>query len=204
MNTELIFKIVLGALYVGLAVVWVIFQRRAGAYDDGMKSHARAQRQHEAAPLVIARPVLGIGWHLAVLVRIFFPAWIGWAALPLSDLVRIGGAVMAGLALALLGWSMDTLGRNFLATLQLASDHTLVTGGPYRRMRHPMYLALLLYHIGICSLSANWLIGLLGVGLIAVVSLVRMPREEAMLAERFGNEYRSYADQTGGLLPKLG
>jgi protein-S-isoprenylcysteine O-methyltransferase Ste14 len=110
---------------------------------------------------------------------------------------------VAALALGLMGWSMAVLGRNFGTTLQLRLDHTLVTHGPYRWVQHPIYLAFLLMQMGIALLTANWFIGVTGVGLILAVIAARTPAEEAQLREQFGEPYHVYAHQTGRFWPKF-
>jgi protein-S-isoprenylcysteine O-methyltransferase Ste14 len=202
MTLDLAFRVTLLVLYLSLLGIWVFFQRRSSVYKQGMAQHGREQRQHEVGVLVLLRPLLGIPEHIAILVWLVAPSWMAWSALPLPMWMRWGGAVVAALALGLLGWSMAVLGRNFGATLKLRPDHTLVTTGPYRWVQHPIYLAFLLLQIGIALLTANWFIGVTGVGLILAVIAARTPTEAAQLRERFGESYHVYAHQTGRFWPK--
>ena len=84
---------------------------------------------------------------------------------------------------------------------RLSEKHHLVTTGPYARMRHPIYSAYIVFMIGIALVTANWFfIALL---LVSVVVLAfRIPKEEQMLIEMFGEEYKTYKQRTGGLFPK--
>jgi protein-S-isoprenylcysteine O-methyltransferase Ste14 len=70
-------------------------------------------------------------------------------------------------------------------------------------MRHPMYSAYLLLFFGAFLLSANWVIGTGGVGVILTLMTVRLAREERRLAERFGAAWLSYWEATGAFLPRL-
>jgi protein-S-isoprenylcysteine O-methyltransferase Ste14 len=86
--------------------------------------------------------------------------------------------------------------------LQLREEHTLVTTGPYRWARHPMYTALFSFFVGLALVSATWLIVLLVVAATFVL-VVRIDKEEVMMIEQFGDEYRAYMQQTGRFLPRL-
>jgi protein-S-isoprenylcysteine O-methyltransferase Ste14 len=83
----------------------------------------------------------------------------------------------------------------------MREKHHLVTSGPYARMRHPIYSAYIIFMTSIALATANWFfIGLLGVSI--VVFAFRIPKEEQMLIEVFGEEYKTYMQRTGGLFPK--
>jgi protein-S-isoprenylcysteine O-methyltransferase Ste14 len=75
----------------------------------------------------------------------------------------------------------------------MTQDHTLVTEGPYRWVRHPMYTALFATFVGLALISASWLILILVVAAILVL-YARIGKEEAMMIEQ-------YMQRTGRLLP---
>lgn len=81
-------------------------------------------------------------------------------------------------------------------------DHELVTGGAYARIRHPMYASLWLWAIAQPLLLHNWIAGVLVIPAGAALYFVRTPREEAMMRDRFGSAWDTYAARTGRLLPK--
>ncbi len=120
------------------------------------------------------------------------PEWLGW----------VGTAVFAG-AILLLWRSHADLGRNWSATLKVREGHTLVTAGVYRYMRHPMYSAHLLWAIAQALLIENWLAGLALLVTFLPLCLIRIPREEEMMLENFGEQYRQYMNHTGRLIPRL-
>ncbi len=120
------------------------------------------------------------------------PGWLGWV-----------GTLVFAMALFLLWRSHADLGRNFSAILQIRKEHSLVTNGVYRYVRHPMYAAHLLWAIAQGLLLENWLAGwLFLVGFIPVY-LVRAPKEEQMMLEHFGDEYRKYINRTGRMIPNF-
>jgi protein-S-isoprenylcysteine O-methyltransferase Ste14 len=57
--------------------------------------------------------------------------------------------------------------------------------------------------VSVLLLTANWLIGLCGIAIIVSVIVIRVPEEERLLIEQFGDEYRTYMQRTGALLPAL-
>ena len=120
------------------------------------------------------------------------PGWLGW----------VGTVAFAG-ALLLLWRSHADLGRNWSAILQIRQEHTLITNGVYRYIRHPMYAAHLLWAIAQGLLLENWLAGWILLVTFIPMYLVRVPEEEKMMLEQFGQQYRLYISRTGGIIPRL-
>jgi protein-S-isoprenylcysteine O-methyltransferase Ste14 len=121
--------------------------------------------------------------------RPFIPA-IGWLAL-----LPLGGALW------LFRRSHVDLGRNWSVTLKVREHHVLVKTGVYRLVRHPMYSSFFLLGLSQMLLLPNWLAGasgLIGAGLLFVF---RVFREERMMLESFGDEYRSYMAGTKRIIP---
>jgi protein-S-isoprenylcysteine O-methyltransferase Ste14 len=96
--------------------------------------------------------------------------------------------------------AIRTLGK-FFDRLAIKSDHQLVTDGIYSVVRHPIYTSYILLFVGFCTLLQS----LWGFSLLLSVCLVwfsnRIGIEERMLADRFGEEYQSYCEQTKRLFP---
>jgi protein-S-isoprenylcysteine O-methyltransferase Ste14 len=95
------------------------------------------------------------------------------------------------------------LGRAFSATLEVRQEHPLVTVGIYQYVRHPMYLGFLLWACGQAMLLPNWIVG--ASGLLAWIFLfaTRVPREEGMMLQEFGDQYRAYMARTARLVPRV-
>lgn len=98
---------------------------------------------------------------------------------------------------------VSSLGRNISETVLTKEDHELVTKGPYRWVRHPLYTAGTLLLIGAALTAANALLGALTALAAVLIRLVVVPHEEARLIETFGDAYRDYRRRTGTLLPRL-
>lgn len=129
--------------------------------------------------------------------------WLGFADYELPDSATAAGAVVVVPALWLLWRAHADLGANWSPSLELRRDHSLVTRGAYRHVRHPMYTAIWLWSLAQPLLVHNWLAGAAIVPAFALLYLLRAPREEAMMRGRFGAIYDAYCARTGRLLPKL-
>ena len=113
------------------------------------------------------------------------------------------GTVIFIAALQLLWKSHADLGRDFSPELNLRNDHTLITNGIFRFVRHPMYAAHLLWAIAQFGLLQNWIAGPIFLAFSIPLYLIRIPREEKMLLEHFGEDYRNLIKRTGRLIPRL-
>ena len=102
----------------------------------------------------------------------------------------------------LISWVLRSLGKNLTDTVVTRAEHTLVTTGPYRWVRHPFYSAAFLFLVAGSLVSANWGLAVAG-GLACVLLVIRTRTEEAKLIERFGDEYLAYMQRTGRFLPRL-
>jgi protein-S-isoprenylcysteine O-methyltransferase Ste14 len=117
-----------------------------------------------------------------------------------------GGAGVAILTVAVwLFWrSHAVLGRNWSPSLQLREGHELVTEGVYRSVRHPMYASMWLWGVAQALLLQNWIAGWASLVLFLPLYLLRVPREERMMLDEFGEGYRAYMNRTGRVIPRLG
>ena len=108
-----------------------------------------------------------------------------------------------GIALYL--WGYWTLGRMFGISsgfgASLYQDHKLIRIGPYRYVRHPMYLAVILAAFGALLIFRTWAIVLYAP--LSLVVLVRAQQEERLLAEEFGEEWDAFRQEVNAWMPKL-
>lgn len=95
------------------------------------------------------------------------------------------------------------LGRNWSVTLKVRTDHSLVRTGVYRYIRHPMYSSFLLLAIAQALLISNWLADTAGLVAVGFLFASRMLREEQMMLDRFGEDYRAYMSATARIVPWL-
>ncbi|MBV9792014.1 MAG: isoprenylcysteine carboxylmethyltransferase family protein [Chloroflexi bacterium] len=118
---------------------------------------------------------------------------------------RVGGlgAVLMGIAIWIFWRAHRDLGQNWSPTLEIAERQTLVTRGIYQYIRHPMYASQWVWSVGQMLLLQNWIAGPLGLLGFVPMYFLRVPREEQMMLEHFGDEYRDYMAQTGRIFPRL-
>jgi protein-S-isoprenylcysteine O-methyltransferase Ste14 len=128
--------------------------------------------------------------------------WIDRFMFPLPVWLRWAGFALGGISLVFWTWTQVTLDTQWSAQLQLRAHHHLITTGPYARMRHPLYTSMLGWCAALSLLTANWIF--VAISLLAILGLMgRIPREEQMLLEAFGDEYKAYLQRTGRYFPKL-
>jgi protein-S-isoprenylcysteine O-methyltransferase Ste14 len=113
------------------------------------------------------------------------------------------GAIIFASALWVFRRSHKELGRNWSITLEIRERHALVSGGPYALVRHPMYTSFMLMGLGQAFLLSNWVAGLAGLIGFAVLFFLRVDKEERMMLENFGPQYRAYMERTKRIIPYL-
>jgi len=173
------------------------FISRASADKKG----GRVSNKEEGGVMLPLR-LAGLGMWLGTLVYAVNPKWMAWSAFSLPMVVRWAALGTAVLMVPFMLWTLRTIGKNVSRTVATREGHRLVSSGPYSIVRHPIYTFGFAFFIALTIAAANWfLIGCGTAGLVLI--LVRLPKEEAMLIERFGDEYREYMKRTGGILPKI-
>lgn len=151
---------------------------------------------------IVFLTVCGLAWLAGYIAYFVYPARIAGFGLGLPVWLRWAGVGLGAASLALLGWADHALGRNLSVTLDIKPGHQLITCGPYRWVRHPIYSSSLLFTSSHVLITSNWLVGLCLVGGIVVLVLWRIPREERMMLAEFGDAYRAHMRRTGRLLPR--
>jgi len=140
---------------------------------------------------------------LTFFLYIFFPEAFSWAKIVIPVWTRFIGVITGILSLLWFIWIHQSLGSNLSARLRINDQHILITDGPYRWIRHPMYSAFFLLHMAVFLLTANWFIGITWITGLALIIFTRVKREEKMLLAKFGSQYYAYAEQTGTFLPRI-
>lgn len=160
------------------------------------------QQRAEGLPLAVLVGSAFLAYCLAVLAYLVNPAWMAWAAVPLPAWLRWAGFPIMVLGAALHIWGMHHLGRNLTITISTREEHTLVTTGPYRLIRHPLYTAGMVESAGVVLLLANGAVAAAALAFWALIAW-RTPMEEARLALSFGGVYRQYQARAGRFVPVL-
>ena len=197
---ELPFRLIFGALF--FSGLFIAGRHRWKANQAGKASGDKISYRQEGAPIFLALRLLGLAGWITAFIYVVNPAWVAWSTVSLPDALRWCGAVIALSVLYPIYLATRALGNNVTTTVVTRREHRLVTDGPYRWVRHPLYSLGMTFFGSLALLAANWFIALaLGVGVIFI--LIRTPKEEAMLLERFGDDYRQYMQRTGRFFPRL-
>ena len=146
--------------------------------------------------------IMAIGSMLLPVLYLSTP-FLGFADYQLPGFVPWIGAALMVVALWLFWRSHADLGKNWSRTLAIQKGHQLITNGVYRSIRHPMYTSIALFSLAQGLMLENWLAGWSALVAFAILYFVRVPPEERMLLDFFGQEYSDYMQQTGRLLPRI-
>ncbi len=200
MNSELIFRIGLGALILVLAVVRFNFIGWAvvGLPQVGRKISVEHVDQSWYRLLLC----VGWLWVAAPIVYVLAPRWLDWASSGMPLFLRWIGIGLGVLGIVFLVWVHWTLGRNWNVPGVVEERQVLVTEGPYQWLRHPMYSAFAIIALAYWLITTNWFIALMGLTYWIIV-VARVDMEEAALIEKFGDAYRQYRNHTGRFLPRI-
>jgi protein-S-isoprenylcysteine O-methyltransferase Ste14 len=172
--------------------------RRKADQDSGEKIHRRVDGTFFMNLIRIG----GLMLWLSPLVYLINPAWMAWSKMGLPEWIRWLGVGFGLLCVTGIYWLFSTIGNGITPTSATRREHKLVTSGPYRWVRHPLYTFGSSMFIAFGMMADNWFIALLGIlAFLAMAS--RTPKEEANLIEKFGDEYREYMKRTGRYLPKF-
>jgi protein-S-isoprenylcysteine O-methyltransferase Ste14 len=168
----------------------------------GQKSRKIKVKKSWKGPLETA--LLTLAWlgFFIPLIWVVAPVF-AFADYPLHPAPYIAGTLLLALGLWLFHRSNADLGPNWSITLEVRENHRLVTGGLYRRVRHPMYSALCLYSVGQALVLPNWVAGPSYAVSFGLLFTLRVGREEQMMLEEFGKDYEAYMAQTKRLIPGL-
>ena len=171
-----------------------------------LKSQATGEkldrRQEGLFILFTLRPV-GVLGMLGLIAYMVNPSWMAWSSVSLPVWMRWTGVGLGLIAGSLLTWTFRSLGKNLTDTVVTRKEHTLVTTGPYRWVRHPFYSSVVLSVLANSLAAANWFLFLTG-SLLFMLLVIRTRKEEGNLVARFGDEYGKYMRRTGRFVPRIG
>ncbi|HYB61344.1 MAG TPA: isoprenylcysteine carboxylmethyltransferase family protein [Methylomirabilota bacterium] len=175
--------------WIAWAVIWLIGALRVKRI---VRKQSGASSLLQAGLLGVALCVLFMGKR-----RLRF---LSWRLIPVSLAIGWTGLVLtiAGVALTVL--ARVYLGGNWSGLATVKQDHTLVRTGPYAFVRHPIYLGVLLASVG-SVIALGQLRCVIGFGLIILGNMLKLPLEERLMSEQFGDLYLQYKRETKALIP---
>ena len=180
----------------GISVYLVV----RGAFQLRSASNAKAVRRVTARDRMLILLVSACQVTLPLL--LLFTPWLNSANYTLPAASAWLGTLTLTTALWLFWRSHADLGKSWSVTLELNSNHQLVTQGVYRLVRHPMYASFFAMAVAQGLLLNNWLAGWSALVAVTALYVVRVPTEEKMMLDHFGDDYRNYMRRTGGIFPR--
>jgi len=202
MTTETSFRIAFFVLFIMLLAMRFYFMIKVRRSGGRIMPDEGAIKREGGRGVLLIRAIAFFAL-MAFLVMYFLGAkWIDAFLFTLPAWLRWAGFGLGLFSVAFWTWTQIHLDTHWSAQLQLRKEHHLVTSGPYARIRHPLYSAMFGWAAALGLLTANWIfIALAALSIAGTV--VRVPKEEQMLLEAFGEEYKAYMKRTGRFFPKL-
>lgn len=157
----------------------------------------RGQRRHQ----LVTRAPWWIQYYPPLVWLPFLVAYFWPLAVDLHVNVQYAGLLIGAAASLFAAWAMWSLGRGYGIRMDIYDGHRLVTGGPYAFVRHPMYLGIVIYHLGATLVLQSPLLLALTALVIVPFTALRIAYEERPLREAFGEEYAAYQRDVPPLLP---
>ena len=128
------------------------------------------------------------------------PSLLVWRVVPPGTLAPALGVILTAAGLLFTVWARVYLGGNWSGNVTIKESHTLVTNGPYRWVRYPIYTGLFLAMIG-TALAVGTARAFVGAGLILLGFIIKLRVEEARMRETFPADYAEYSRRTARLIP---
>lgn len=180
-------------LYWGAFLLARLRPRRSAAVSS-------AAPRHESAPVHAPHATTLVRLHAAVIIAVYPALWTATTQSNRPGLLR-GGLAIALLAVggATAAWAL-TVFRSYRLRATLEPGHELCETGPFRFVRHPIYLAFGLLGLGSALWAPTVWTGTVA-ALLWVVGDLRARGEERLLTDTFGDRYRGYLAGTSRLLP---
>jgi protein-S-isoprenylcysteine O-methyltransferase Ste14 len=200
MTTESIFRVAFWILFAGVFVMRIYFSLKVRQAGERLMPDREAV-EREGRGMFVFRVVMGfvlLGWLTLYAIN---PIWMKVLSVPFPYWLRWFGFASGLASLGFWSWTQVALGKEWSPQLQLRKEHNLVTTGPYARIRHPLYTAMIGYVTSIALITANWLFVVFAI-IAASATFARVPKEEQMMVEEFGEEYKAFMQRTGRFFPK--
>jgi len=197
MTPEIVFRILMFVAFIAMFAIRIYFQSKV--LHEKREINIQENKLSLVAGSIAALSTLVFGAEYIFFQGIFkfaylleFPDWLRWL-----------GVITLAAGITLLGLAHYHLGKSFNSLVVSKEDHQLVTSGPYRWIRHPIYTSYLMSYVAGGLLASNLVLTFVPVVFFGLMIINRIPREEAVMREEFGQDYIDLEKRTGRLLPPL-
>ena len=196
MAENTVFRILAAVLMVAMIGISIFFRHRAD------RTGGRVGRHVEPAPVRLGLSLSGLLGFGGVLAYFFWPSLLSWTMVTTPMWARWVGVALLATSTLVTYWIFRALGANVTRTVLTREGATLVTAGPYRFVRHPLYTNGALAFTALSLVTTSWwFLATVAIGMALLA--VRTRQEEAHLDARFGPAWQAYAATTGRFLPRL-
>ncbi|HEY7640477.1 MAG TPA: isoprenylcysteine carboxylmethyltransferase family protein [Steroidobacteraceae bacterium] len=162
--------------------------------------NVKTAARHETLPSRLAHIVpLMLAFLLLFPERSLIPA-LGQRFMPYFAAAFWVGAALTLAGLLFTVWARVHIGRNWSGTVTVKHDHDLITSGPYRYVRHPIYSGLVLAFVGSALARGEWR-GVVALALVVGSFWRKLRLEERWMREQFGSAYEEYSRRVAALIP---
>jgi protein-S-isoprenylcysteine O-methyltransferase Ste14 len=157
----------------------------------------RGQRAHQ----ILADAPWWIQYYPPLVWLPFVVAYVQPLAIDLDASLRLLGLGIAVASAAFAAWAMWSLGRSYGIRMDVFEGQSLKTDGPYALVRHPMYLGIVLFHVGASLALESPLLLAITALFVVPFTAVRIGAEDKVLRDAFGERYLRYAERVPALIP---
>ena len=183
-------------LWLAFGIAWFILRLRPER--NSRKTPVRFSARDTREIVLLGGSLTGLGIIPVIYLASHFPRFADYPFVPIQG--YLGVVVYLGV-LWLFHRTHKDLGRNWSVSLDLRESHTLVTTGVYAVVRHPMYAGFWLMALAQVLMLPNWVAGPAGLVGFGTLFFGRVGREEQMMIDGFGDEYRAYMRRTARVVP---
>ncbi len=124
----------------------------------------------------------------------------GICTFPESNGLRLAGLILTSAGFVWMNLAIMALGKQFSVDVTIQEGHRLVTSGPYKYIRHPRYLGIIVFLTGISLVFRSWM-AILIVVFVTGVLIWRVLDEEKLMAAEFPDEWKEYKKRSRALIP---
>src|SRR5262245_57977720 len=192
------------AIYLALLTARVLASRRPPAASPAAAASTVATRRVasvQATFVLVLMSLTAVVYYVALLLWFVDPALVGPALAPVSFAFFAAGVACSVAGLALMAWTYAVF-RSWRWRAEIDPGHQLMEDGPFRRIRHPIYLSFALFFAGSVLLLPYWIFLLHAIASFVAYDY-RARTEEGVMIEAFGDAYRAYRDRTHRYFPGL-
>jgi len=117
------------------------------------------------------------------------------------DALLVTAIVLAPVSVFLSYLAINHLGKQWRIKAAVTDQHQLVTSGPYRFLRHPIYASMFGMLLSNAFVNAGWVSTLIAIALFIVGTEIRIRAEEGLLRSKFGDEFEAYRKSVAAYIP---